>query len=80
MLRDLFVNTTIILSFIFIGGQLLRDKPLKKSSLLAEMCSRYFYWNIKCTVDVLWRTYWGYYVRSTLFSCYFGNYNWRSDS
>ena len=41
------------------------------------MCSRYFYWNIKCTVDVLWRTYWGYYVRSTLFSCYFGNYNWR---
>ncbi|PHA13623.1 GGDEF domain-containing protein [Bacillus sp. AFS051223] len=30
MLRDLFVNTTIILSFIFIGGQLLRDKPLKE--------------------------------------------------
>ena len=29
MLRDLFVNTTIILSFIFVGGQLLRDKPLR---------------------------------------------------
>ena len=30
MLKDLFVNTTIILSFIFIGGQLLRDKPLEE--------------------------------------------------
>ena len=36
MLRDLFVNTTIILSFIFIGGQLLRDKPLKDKPLKEE--------------------------------------------
>ncbi len=58
MLRDLFVNTIIILSFIFIGGQLLRDKPLEEGfSFLAEMCSRYSYWNIKCTVDVFWCTY-----------------------
>ncbi|AJG57559.1 TPA: GGDEF domain-containing protein [Bacillus cereus] len=43
MLRDLFVNTTIILSFIFIGGQLLRDKPLKEE---------FSFWQ-KCVVGIL---------------------------
>ncbi|HDX9612267.1 TPA: diguanylate cyclase [Bacillus toyonensis] len=38
MLRDLFVNTTIILSFIFIGGQLLRDKPLKEGFSFWQKC------------------------------------------
>ncbi|MCU5226019.1 GGDEF domain-containing protein [Bacillus tropicus] len=38
MLRDLFVNTTIILSFIFIGGQLLRDKPLKEEFSFWQKC------------------------------------------
>ncbi|HFJ9449729.1 GGDEF domain-containing protein [Bacillus tropicus] len=38
MLRDLFVNTTIILSFIFIGGQLLRDKPLKEEFSFWKKC------------------------------------------
>ncbi|MCR6784614.1 MULTISPECIES: GGDEF domain-containing protein [Bacillus cereus group] len=38
MLRDLFVNTTIILSFIFIGGQLLRDKPLKEGFSFGQKC------------------------------------------
>ncbi|HDR8171824.1 GGDEF domain-containing protein [Bacillus cereus] len=38
MLRDLFVNTTIILSFIFIGGQLLRDKPLKEGFSFWRKC------------------------------------------
>lgn len=38
MLRDLFVNTTIILSFIFIGGQLLRDKPLKGEFSFWQKC------------------------------------------
>ncbi|HDR7792723.1 TPA: diguanylate cyclase [Bacillus luti] len=39
MLRDLFVNTTIILSFIFIGGQLLRDKPLKEGLSFGQKCA-----------------------------------------
>ncbi|MDH4422997.1 diguanylate cyclase [Bacillus cereus] len=39
MLRDLFVNTTIILSFIFIGGQLLRDKPLKEGLSFWQKCT-----------------------------------------
>lgn len=43
MLRDLFVNTTIILSFIFVGGQLLRDKPLKEG---------FSFWQ-KCVVGIL---------------------------
>ncbi|WP_242261927.1 diguanylate cyclase [Bacillus cereus group sp. BfR-BA-01453] len=43
MLRDLFVNTTIILSFIFIGGQLLRDKPLEEG---------FSFWQ-KCVVGIL---------------------------
>ncbi|HHT7225110.1 diguanylate cyclase [Bacillus thuringiensis] len=38
MLRDLFVNTTIILSFIFVGGQLLRDKPLKERFSFGQKC------------------------------------------
>ncbi|MEY2302404.1 GGDEF domain-containing protein [Bacillus tropicus] len=38
MLSDLFVNTTIILSFIFIGGQLLRDKPLKEEFSFWQKC------------------------------------------
>ncbi|MED3482068.1 diguanylate cyclase [Bacillus toyonensis] len=38
MLRDLFVNTTIILSFIFIGGQLLRDSPLKEGFSFWQKC------------------------------------------
>lgn len=38
MLRDLFVNTTIILSFIFVGGQLLRDRPLKEEFSLWQKC------------------------------------------
>ncbi len=38
MLRDLFVNTTIILSFIFIGGQLLRDRPLKEGISFWQKC------------------------------------------
>ncbi|PFP06268.1 GGDEF domain-containing protein [Bacillus thuringiensis] len=38
MLRDLFVNTTIILSFIFVGGQLLRDKPLKEEFSFWQKC------------------------------------------
>ncbi|MDA1762458.1 GGDEF domain-containing protein [Bacillus cereus] len=38
MLRDLFVNTTIILSFIFVGGQLLRDKPLKEGFSFGQKC------------------------------------------
>lgn len=38
MLRDLFVNTTIILSFIFVGGQLLRDKPLKSIFSFWQKC------------------------------------------
>ncbi|MFE9080294.1 GGDEF domain-containing protein [Bacillus mobilis] len=38
MLRDLFVNTTIILSFIFVGGQILRDKPLKEEFSLWQKC------------------------------------------
>ena len=38
MLRDLFVNTTIILSFIFVGGQLLRDKPLKEGFSFLQKC------------------------------------------
>ena len=38
MLRDLFVNTTIILSFIFIGGQLLRDKPLNEEFSFWQKC------------------------------------------
>ncbi|WP_439021075.1 GGDEF domain-containing protein [Bacillus thuringiensis] len=38
MLRDLFVNTTIILSFIFVGGQLLRDKPLKEGFSFWQKC------------------------------------------
>ncbi|HDR4420512.1 TPA: diguanylate cyclase [Bacillus cereus] len=38
MLRDLFVNTTIILSFIFVGGQLLRDKPLKEEFSFGQKC------------------------------------------
>ncbi len=58
MLRDLFVNTTIIISFIFVGGQLLRDKPLKEGfSFFAEVCNRYFYWNIRCTVNAFWCTH-----------------------
>ena len=47
MLRDLFVNTTIILSFIFIGGQLLRDKPLKDKPLKEE----FSFWQ-KCVVGI----------------------------
>ncbi|MGD6889943.1 GGDEF domain-containing protein [Bacillus mobilis] len=43
MLRDLFVNTTIILSFIFVGGQILRDKPLKEG---------FSFWQ-KCVVGIL---------------------------
>lgn len=43
MLKDLFVNTTIILSFIFIGGQLLRDKPLEEG---------FSFWQ-KCVVGIL---------------------------
>ncbi|MCU5195678.1 diguanylate cyclase [Bacillus mobilis] len=38
MLRDLFVNTTIILSFIFVGGQILRDRPLKEEFSLWQKC------------------------------------------
>ncbi|MGX5491318.1 GGDEF domain-containing protein [Bacillus thuringiensis] len=38
MLRDLFVNTTIIISFIFVGGQLLRDKPLKEGFSFLQKC------------------------------------------
>ncbi|HDR4371624.1 MULTISPECIES: GGDEF domain-containing protein [Bacillus cereus group] len=38
MLKDLFVNTTIILSFIFVGGQLLRDKPLKEGFSFGQKC------------------------------------------
>ncbi|WP_265938454.1 GGDEF domain-containing protein [Bacillus thuringiensis] len=38
MLRDLFVNTTIIISFIFVGGQLLRDKPLKEEFSFLQKC------------------------------------------
>lgn len=38
MLRDLFVNKTIILSFIFIGGQLLRDSPLKEGFSFWQKC------------------------------------------
>ncbi|MCU5525895.1 diguanylate cyclase [Bacillus cereus] len=38
MLRDLFVNTTIIISFIFVGGQLLRDKPLKEGLSFLQKC------------------------------------------
>ncbi|PET16453.1 GGDEF domain-containing protein [Bacillus thuringiensis] len=38
MLRDLFVNTTIIISFIFVGGQLLRDKPLKEGVSFLQKC------------------------------------------
>lgn len=38
MLRDLFVNTTIILSFIFVGGQLLRDKPLEEGFPFWQKC------------------------------------------
>ncbi|GAB6447787.1 GGDEF domain-containing protein [Bacillus cereus group sp. MYBK71-2] len=43
MLKDLFVNTTIILSFIFVGGQLLRDKPLEEG---------FSFWQ-KCVVGIL---------------------------
>lgn len=43
MLRDLFVNTTIILSFIFVGGQLLRERPLKEG---------FSFWQ-KCVVGIL---------------------------
>ncbi|MFF1991663.1 GGDEF domain-containing protein [Bacillus mycoides] len=38
MFRDLFVNMTIILSFIFVGGQLLRDKPLKEGFAVWQKC------------------------------------------
>ncbi|PEC56142.1 GGDEF domain-containing protein [Bacillus cereus] len=38
MVRDLFVNTTIILSFIFVGGQILRDRPLKGEFSLWQKC------------------------------------------
>lgn len=38
MLRDLFVNTTLILSFIFVGGQILRDRPLKEEFSLWQKC------------------------------------------
>ncbi|AYF09341.1 MULTISPECIES: GGDEF domain-containing protein [Bacillus] len=38
MFRDLFVNTTIILSFIFVGGQILRDRPLKEEFSLWQKC------------------------------------------
>ncbi|PGU44613.1 GGDEF domain-containing protein [Bacillus cereus] len=38
MVRDLFVNTTIILSFIFVGGQILRDRPLKEEFSLWQKC------------------------------------------
>ncbi|PFS60314.1 GGDEF domain-containing protein [Bacillus cereus] len=38
MLMDLFVNTTIILSFIFVGGQILRDRPLKEEFSLWQKC------------------------------------------
>ncbi|OFD70715.1 MULTISPECIES: GGDEF domain-containing protein [Bacillus cereus group] len=38
MFRDLFVNMTIILSFIFVGGQLLRDKPLKEGFSFGQKC------------------------------------------
>ena len=38
MFRDLFVNMTIILSFIFVGGQLLRDKPLKEGFAVWKKC------------------------------------------
>ncbi|SCB02389.1 Diguanylate cyclase (GGDEF) domain-containing protein [Bacillus mycoides] len=38
MFRDLFVNMTIILSFIFVGAQLLRDKPLKEGFAVWQKC------------------------------------------
>ncbi|MEX0377334.1 GGDEF domain-containing protein [Bacillus sp. S4] len=38
MFRDLFVNMTIILSFIFVGAQLLRDKPLKEGFSFWQKC------------------------------------------
>ncbi|MGN4426570.1 GGDEF domain-containing protein [Bacillus cereus group sp. MYBK30-1] len=38
MFRDLFVNMTIILSFIFVGGQLLRDKSLKEEFSFGQKC------------------------------------------
>ncbi|QWU47911.1 MULTISPECIES: diguanylate cyclase [Bacillus] len=38
MFRDLFVNMTIILSFIFVGGQLLRDRPLKEGFAVWQKC------------------------------------------
>ncbi|MEI5922833.1 GGDEF domain-containing protein [Bacillus sp. TD10] len=38
MLKDLFVNTTIILSFIFVGGQILRDRPLKEEFSFWQKC------------------------------------------
>ncbi|PEB81037.1 diguanylate cyclase [Bacillus nitratireducens] len=38
MFRDLFVNMTIILSFIFVGAQLLRDRPLKEGFSFWQKC------------------------------------------
>ncbi|KFN04487.1 GGDEF domain-containing protein [Bacillus clarus] len=39
MLRDLFVNTTIILSFTFVGGQLLRSIPMQEEFSFAKKCT-----------------------------------------
>ncbi|WP_329766215.1 diguanylate cyclase [Bacillus nitratireducens] len=38
MFRDLFVNMTIILSFIFVGAQLVRDRPLKEGFSFWQKC------------------------------------------